>query len=195
MKGLPLAFILSLPLAACGQAGDKQAATMSSPLELPSGQQLRVEVNRGQVVVEPSGAEAPSYEVRFKKDQSLMVYLGLRKDPQGGACPDCTASYERSKGLRVQSPEGVNAIVKVRVPAEQALAVGLEVGTVKIGALTGRIDAEVGVGTLDYDASALPKGACVDASVKTGATHNNRETGCTSVTAKLMTRTGTVTVD
>lgn len=190
MKSLTFALAASLPLAALAEAGIAGAAN-EAPLK--AGETVSVSVDKGLVTVEPGAPGKLSYTVEFKPDRGFWERLGLGGGTPAG-CAECSVDYTPAKGLSVRTGKGVSALVKATLPAGQALDLAVDVGTVRVGRLTGTLTAKLETGTLDYDGRDLPAGACVDAVVKVGAVENRRDAGCKSTPAALRVKTGTISV-
>lgn len=187
---LSLALAASLPLAAC--ASEAGIAGVANTVALKAGGVFVAAIDKGAVTVKP-GTET-GYRVEFKRDRSLAERFGLTRGEAAG-CAECAADYTPAGGLSVRTGKGVSALVELVVPAAQELKVDLEVGTLRIGRVTGKLAASVETGTLDYDASGLPAGACVDATVKVGAVDNRKDVDCRGTAATLRVKTGKISVE
>lgn len=189
---LSLALAASLPLAAC--ASEAGIAGVTNAVALKAGGPFTASIDKGLVKVKPGKAGEASYQVEFKRDRSLSERFGFGGG-QAAGCAECAADYSPEKGLTVRTGKGVSALVDLTVPAAVELKVDLEVGTMRIGRVTGKLAASVETGTLDYDASGLAAGACVDASVKVGAVDNKKDVDCRSTPASLRVKTGKISVE
>lgn len=189
---LTLALAASLPLAAC--ASEAGIAGVANTVALKAGGVFVASIDKGAVTVKPGTDAQTGYRVEFKRDRSLSERFGFGKGEAAG-CAECAADYTPAGGLSVRTGKGVSALVELVVPASQDLKVDLEVGTLHIGRVAGKLAASVETGTLDYDASGLPAGACVDASVKVGAVDNAKDVDCKSTAATLRVKTGKISVE
>lgn len=188
---LSLGLAAALPLAAgATQAG---IAGVSNAVPLAAGQAVRAAVDAGAVSVTAGSGKELRYEVRFQRDRGLLGRFSPKKDGAEG-CAGCSADYTGDKGLVVKTAPGVTASVTLAVPAEAPVTVDLTVGTLSLSGLGGKVAASVETGSMDFDASGLPEGACVDAGVKVGAVTNRRDTGCKTTAATLRVKTGTISV-
>ena len=169
--------------AAQGQAGAKD---VSGQVELKAGAWFRVDGDKGHIEVYPIASGPVTYEVRFQADH------GTRPSQQD--YDDSSAVYDAAKGLSIRTGKHLEMKVKIGVPAKQPVEVQLETGLVEIGQLTGKIEARVQTGELDYDARALPADVCVNASVNEGSVTNNRDFRCRTGEANLHVHTGTLEV-
>ncbi|MFA5141007.1 MAG: hypothetical protein WC728_17405 [Elusimicrobiota bacterium] len=185
------AVLVAIPLLACAAL----AKTVSQEVSVAADQKIRIDADRGEVAIAVSKKQSLSYEVEFVTDRKSFWPLGGRGLSEEQS-KDSWASFDAGTGtLRVHAAKGVNALIKVGVPATAALDLKLGAGKVRIEARSGRVDAELLAGTMSYDGAGLPRGACVDALVKTGVTRNTRDSDCASVGAKLRNGTGTITID
>lgn len=188
---LSLGLAAALPLAAgATQAG---IAGVSNTVPLAAGQAVRAAVDAGAVSVTGGSGREFRYEVRFQRDRGFLGRLSPKKDGAEG-CAGCSVDYTGEKGLVVKTAPGVTASVTLAVPAEVPVTVDLAVGTLSLSGLGGKVAATVETGSMDFDASRLPEGACVDAGVKVGAVTNRRDTGCKATAATLRVKTGTISV-
>lgn len=172
-------------------AAPAQAGFTRIPLE--PGTAFRAAVDKGAVTVLPGAGEHAEYAVSFKRDRGPLARLGLTDGGEEG-CAECAADYSAAAGLRVRTVDGVDAVVRLTVPVDRELAVDLAVGTLDIGPRSGKTAASVATGTLSFDGSALPAGACADAGVQVGAVENRRDSGCKTTPATLRVKTGTIAV-
>lgn len=190
IKKLPAALLLSLPLCAQAVDGKAVAKLVSDRTGLKPGQELRVDMDRGRLVIAPGAGPELVYEVEFAPEKGLFG----TKAPGPEAYEASTARFSAEKGLEIRTGKGLGAVVKLSLPVAQPMRLALGAGKAELGRLTGVIDAVVGTGVLEYDGSALPEKACVDATVKTGVTKNDKR-DCRPATIKLHVKTGTVSVN
>ncbi|MFI5363164.1 MAG: hypothetical protein ACHQ49_14450 [Elusimicrobiota bacterium] len=159
---------------------------VSDKVGLKPGEWLRVDGDKGRIKIYPIASGPISYEVEFHPDQGTV--------PSQRAYGDSWAAYDAAKGLTLRSGKDLEIILKIGVPAKQPVKVVLETGRIEIGQLTGKIDAKLETGELDYDASALPADVCVNASTSEGSVTNHRDFRCKPGEANLHVHTGTLEV-
>lgn len=196
MKKLPIALLLSTMAMSVGAVeGQAVAKVFSQEAAVRAEQKIRVEVDRGELKVAPGEPGKLSYQVEWVPSHSRSFFKMFDKNaPTQKDYDACSASYSAEKGLQIKTGERVNAVVTVGIPAGQPLDIQLEAGVLEVGKLTGKLSAALETGTMKYDGTGLPAGACVEASVKTGAVENKRDRGCKAVLVTLRTGTGTITV-
>lgn len=190
MRKLMFALAVTAPLAAPALAGalDK---SVTEDVEIAPSQKIRISLDKGELKVLPGTSNRIKYRVDFAPDGGWF----FGEKPSAKDYADSTAAFDKKSGeLKIRSGRKMSTTVKVYVPSAQPLDAQLDAGTAEIGPLAGKVDADLGVGTLEYDASALADGSCVDASIKIGVVTNSRDRDCKSVGAKLRAHTGTITV-
>lgn len=194
MRKLMCMLAASVPLTTAAYA-NALAKTVSENVEVAASQKIRINLDKGTLVVLPGDSARIKYRVDFAPDGGTPWFF--RKDgPTAKDYEDSTAVFDKNTGeLKIQSGRKIDTTVKVYLPSAQALDVNVEAGMAKIGPLAGKVDAMLAVGDLKYYASALPEGACVDASIKIGVVTNDRDVNCKSVGAKLRSHTGIITVE
>ncbi|MFI5363161.1 MAG: hypothetical protein ACHQ49_14435 [Elusimicrobiota bacterium] len=186
MNTLAALLSLTLPLSA-GAAQDSSATkVVSGTVILKTGDWFRVDGDKGGIKIVPIASGPITYEVAFRADPASAK--------RAGSFDDSSAVYDAARGLTIRSGKDVEIKVKIGVPAGQAVKADLETGAIEIGRLTGKIDAKVETGELDYDARALPADVCVNASANEGSVTNKRDFRCKPGEANLHVHTGTVEV-
>lgn len=192
MKTLPLVLLLSsCVLSASAVEGKVVAQIVKNDAPVKAGQKISIAIDKGELIASPGRPAELSYRVEFIADKK-GGWFDRSKGPTQKDFDECAATYTPEQGLKVRTGKGLNAVVTVGVPAEQALDVQLGAGVVKLGKLNGVLGASVGAGTLEYDASALPREACVGATVGAGAVENPRN--CKPASVTLHVQTGTISV-
>ena len=178
-------FFALAPVAGALQA---QAAStiVSDKVKLKPGEWFRIDGDKGSIEVFPISSGPITYSVEFRPDQGTS--------PSKKDYSDSTASYSAAKGLTVRTGKHLGIQLKIGIPIQQPLQVQLETGRIVIGQLTGKIDAKLKTGEIDYDARALPVDVCVNASANEGSVTNNRDFRCKAGEANLHVHTGTVEV-
>lgn len=177
-------------------AGAAHAAkTVSSEAALKPAQTLKIRADRGELVVLPGPAGKLSYTVEWTHDKALTIFgYSMTKEPSEKDYESCSASFTPENGLVVSPGKDFGAKVRVLVPPDQAVDVELAAGTLELGKLTGPLSARLDAGTLKYDGTALPKGACVDGVTKAGTVDNERDRDCKTTPVKLRVGAGTLDV-
>lgn len=194
MKNLPLALLFSMGLfSAALAAGETAGKVISNEITIKADQKLVFSSNKGNIKIGVSKNGTLSYKVEFVPDQKPSWWeRGSAPSPK--AFEDCKAEYTPEGGLKVTTAEGIGAVVTVNLPDRQALDAQLSAGILSIAARTGKVDAFIGEGILEYDSAGLPAGSCVTASVNAGTVSNNRDFNCTNVGAVLHGHSGIITV-
>lgn len=193
MKVILATLVLAAPLtaSAVGRSVSNQAVVRPA-------QAVRIDAGKGELRVMVSSDQAFSYDVEFVPE-GPRTFLGLgfgSVPPTEEELAQSKAEFDASAGiLTVKAPKRLNAVINARVPMGNPLTVRMAAGKVKFGPRAGELDAKLDVGTLEYDASNLPKGACVDALVKTGAVNNRLDKDCTKNAARLRVDVGTIEVN
>lgn len=195
MKRLPIALLLSgLAMSVGAVEGQAVAKVFSQEAAVKADQTLRVGLDRGELNVAPGEPGKLSYQVEWKPSRSRSFFKSDKDSPTQKDYDDCSAAYSAEKGLEIKTGERIEAVVTVRVPQAQPLEVKLDAGVLEMGKLTGKLSAHLDRGTMKYDGRALPAGACVDATVKTGGVENKRDEGCKTTLVTLRARTGLIAV-
>lgn len=192
MKNLPLALLISmvtLSALAAGEAGK----VVSNEVAIKGDQKLVFSSNKGNIKIGVSKNGTVSYKVEFVPDQKPSWWeRGSAPSPK--AFEDCTAEYTPEGGLKVTTAEGIGAVVILNLPDRQPLDAQLSSGILAIAARTGKVDAFIGKGILEYDSAGLPAGFCVTASINAGTVKNTRDFNCANVGAVLHGHSGIITV-
>lgn len=187
-----IAVLLSLSLSAAAADGK----TVSDSVKIGAGRKIRVEMDKGLVVVKSSAAGTLTYRVQFTAERTGWRWFFGSTVPSARDYDASTAAFDAATGvLSVRSGRRVSAVLTVEVPAKQALDLQLAVGDAEIGPRSGKLDAFVGVGELEFDGSALPSGACVETALEAGSVENARDQRCKSVGATLHGRVGSIAVN
>jgi hypothetical protein len=159
---LAAALLCSLPAYA---DNDEVVRRFVKQLPVTDVEQILVDVPVGEVVIEASDDQQVHFEVRLECDE------------RGGACEDLAkrikVSYIRDEGdltLKVKEwpktrNDGLEAHVHVRMPRNLPLKAHLGVGEMRIQALEGNVDADLGVGELNIT---LPAAAVGSVNADTG---------------------------
>lgn len=194
MKNLPLALLISIgSLSAALAAGETVGKVVSNEVAIKGDQKVMFSSNKGNIKIGVSKDRTLSYKVEFVPDHKPSWWeTGSAPSPK--AYEDCKAEYTQEGGLKVTAAAGIGVIVTVSLPDRQALDAQLSAGILTIGARTGKVDAFIGEGILEYDSAGLPAGYCVTASINAGTVSNNRDFNCTNVGAVLHGHSGIITV-
>lgn len=194
MKNLPLALLISMgSLSAALAAGETAGKIVSNEVVIKADQKLVFSSNKGNIKIGVSKNGTLSYKVEFVPDQKPSWWeRGTPPSPR--AYEDCKAEYTPEGGLKITAADGIGAVVTVSVPDRQALDAQLSMGILAIAARTGKVDAFIGEGILEYDSAGLPAGFCVTASINAGTVKNNRDYNCANVGAVLHGHSGSITV-
>ena len=122
------------------------------------GKTVRISQDKGNLVIVSSNTSLLIYRAEF--DRAFW----------GGGDPvkSKAEANAKEKKLIIGAGTGVRARVIVYVPADVTLDVQLGEGTLEIGQLSGKIEASVANGTLEFNSGALPKGACAQARATNG---------------------------
>ena len=116
---------------------------ISGKISLKSDEWFRVDGDKGRIVVFPIASGPATYEVEFQADRGTA--------PSQKDYDDSSASFSASKGLIVRTGKHLGIRLKIGVPAKQPVQVQLKTCLIEIGPLTGRIDAKLETGEIDYD--------------------------------------------
>ena len=191
-KLLIAATLTGLSLSAFAAEADAFAQVVNQEIAVKSGQKILIASDSGKLNIKTSESGVLSYRVEFVKNQTGWLDFGPK--PTQKDFDECTAIYTEEKGLKIHTGNGLNAIVIVSVPAKNALDVQLASGVLVVGPRSGKVDAFIGSGTLEYDAAELPAGTCVTATINAGTVKNQRDFNCASVGAVLHGQSGLITV-
>lgn len=190
MRASFIALALTFPMSAAAEKA------VSERINLDAGRPVRVEMDKGRLIVTPSTAAVASYRVKFVPDETRPMFRFF-----GGVGPSqfdydqSSAVYDAGKGtLKIRTGEHLDALVTLEVPSTQSLDMNLEHGELKLGAVAGKIVAFIKDGLLSYDASALAPNACVKATINDGIVKNKRDFPCESPSATLHGHTGIISV-
>lgn len=169
------------------------ARLVENQIDVKPGQKIVVAQDKGKLTVNPSTGATLSYRVEFVPDQRRS-WWDRTPGPTQQDYDDCTATYSAEQGLRIHTGKGLSAVAVLNVPVTPALDAQLKAGILAIGQRAGRVEAFIGSGILEYDASGLPAGTCVNASINSGTVANERDFDCSSVGAVLHGHSGIITV-
>lgn len=193
MKKLSIALLLSCAVLSAGAVEGKiLTQVVKNEVVLKPGQKIAVASDSGKLTVSSSESDTFAYRVEFLPNKT--GWLDFSKGPTEKDYDECTAVYTPEGGLKISTGKGLNAIVTVSVPAKNALDAQLSAGILTIGPRAGLVEAFVGDGILEYDASALGAGVCVTATINAGTVKNKRDFNCKSVGAVLHGHSGLITV-
>lgn len=169
------------------------AQLVQSEVELKPGQRVVAAQDKGMLTVTPAEEGKLSYRVEFVPDQKKSRW-DRSPVPTQQDYDDCKVTYTPEQGLRIQTGKGLKAVAVLSIPAKSAVDVQLDAGILAIGRRPGHVDAFIGNGILEYDASDLPAATCVNASMNSGSVTNERDFNCDSVGAVLHGHSGIITV-
>ncbi len=191
MRKPVIALLLSLPLLAAAEG-----KVASDQVKIEADRRISVRMDTGYLTVSPSAAGVITYRVKFVPDETRSMFRFF-----GGVGPsqrdydDCSAIFDAAKGtLTIRTGKHLDAVVTVEVPAQQPLDLNLADGEIKIGAVSGKLDAFINDGIIKYDASALAPGACVKAAINDGVVENKRDFPCETASATLHGHSGIISV-
>lgn len=171
------------------EAGEHKKVQVSA--QLKAGRAIKIALNRGKLKIESGAAESVGIDIRFTDSGDGGWFS---RGPSENSIAKSLASFNTADGvLTVFAGEGLKAEGSIILPADAVLRVDVETGTLTIAPREGRTDAYVATGTLVYDGAKVPKGSCVESSVKVGV-NNGGSGGCASPAASLDVGTGVVTV-
>lgn len=146
---LALAFLV--PTSAC------RAQNTVRQGSFPAGGSLRIEQDKGTLVVEPGEGSAVEYSTEFS---------GRFWSNGGGS--GRVEEDARAGRLGIYAGSDTRAKTVVKVPKNLSLRLGFGDGSLKIGALSGPLNASVANGQLTFDSAGVPQGACVGAKALNG---------------------------
>jgi hypothetical protein len=187
---VPIVVVLT---AACGRTAPPPRFVEGKAVP-KAGQMLVLSLDKGDVHVEASKTGELTWKVKFKADQGPSL-IRLGSGPSQKDLDACTASWDSQKGFVVTTADGVGVEITVAVPEKESLQADLKAGILNIAARTGKTDARIGAGILEFDSSALPKDACVTASMNSGVVRNKRDIRCAVPAAILHGDSGVLTVN
>jgi hypothetical protein len=173
--------------------GADAAQPIQNEVALKAGQKVQVAQDKGTLTIKEAADGKLSYRVEFVPDRKKS-WWETAQGPTPRDYEDCKATYSAEQGLRILTGKGLNAVAVLNVPSKPGLDAQLKSGVLTIGQRTGRVEAFIGSGILEYDAGGLPAGTCVNASMNTGTVTNERDFNCDSVGAVLHGNSGIITV-
>lgn len=176
----------ALPAFAAGAEPRAVPRTVWNTVELKPTEWFRVDADAGRIEVFPIVSGPAIYEVKFQPDR--------RASPTAKDYEDSSTSFSPDQGLVVHAGKHLGARIRIGVPAAQPVAISQGTGRLEIGRLTGRIEARLENGRLQYDARGLPAGICVDALAEDGHVDSRRRSGCKPGLAKLRVHAGRLIV-
>jgi hypothetical protein len=194
MKKLSIAVLLTAGAIYAGAAdGEAAAAVIMNEVAVKPNQKIVVSSDKGKVTVTSSDSATLTYRVEFVPDQKGS-WFNRAPQPTPAEYAQCSAVYSDEQGLKIRTAKGISAVVTIAVPARQALDAQLSAGVLTIGSRSGKVDAFIGEGILEYDSAGLPAGTCVVASINAGTVSNNRDFNCGFAGAVLHGHSGIITV-